>query len=125
MHETHAGDRRRYERVPLVRRGKFRVPGWVRFAPCHTTNISHTGVLLCLSTEHPLVAGDEVELAIAFNDESLLPSEATTRAVVRRVTTINHSTQAVGLEFREEGALPFMPIVTRPAQPSEPQRAAA
>lgn len=124
MHETQPTDRRRHERVPLVKRGRLRAPGWVRFAPFHTSDISVSGVLICLSSEHALKTGDEIELAIAFGDEPILSSDTTTMAVVRRVNPIDHTTQAVGLEFREEGALPFVPIVTRPAHPSDHHRVA-
>ena len=118
MHETEPTDRRRHERVPLVRRGKLRAPGWVRFAPFDTANISISGVLLSVDAALPLKAGDHIELAIAFDDEPILVSEHAVRAIVRRVTPINHATQAIGIEFGEEGALPHLPIVTRPTHPA-------
>ncbi|TVQ76741.1 MAG: hypothetical protein EA380_08245, partial [Phycisphaeraceae bacterium] len=75
-------------------------------------------MLLCISSEHALKSGDVIELAIAFGDEPILASDQTVRATVRRITPINHTTQGIGLEFHDEGALPFLPIVTRPAHPS-------
>lgn len=97
-------ERRRQPRTIVVRPCKVRDRRSLLFSPGETHDVSTTGALLRVDSARTFSPGDEVELAIAWNHDPVLPSEGLVRAKVRRVLPIDYHHQALALEFQSASA---------------------
>ena len=95
-------DRRRHDRLDTIRGCKVRSVARPGFAPAQTTNLSLGGALLRVPGDRPFAPGDEVELALPVEGQTLVRSDELIRARVRRVVPIDHHHQALGLQFQSE-----------------------
>jgi c-di-GMP-binding flagellar brake protein YcgR len=95
-------ERRQHERLQTTRGCKLRAVARPGFSPAQTTNLSLGGALLCVPNDRPYAPGDEVELALPLQGQSLVRSDELIRARIRRVVPIDHHQQALGLQFAEE-----------------------
>ena len=100
MEPTAWNERRRHERQVFVRGCKLRDRRRAAFTPGETCDVSAGGALVRVGRNHQFAPGDEVELAVAWDERPLLTSDAAVRGRVRRVTPIDFHHQAVAIEFR-------------------------
>ncbi len=94
-------DRRVHTRVPAARPAKLLHVGTARFIPATTSNVSRGGALLCLTREKPVKAGDQIEVAIDWDDSPVISENTMVRARVVRVIPIDHTQQAVAVCYEQ------------------------
>jgi hypothetical protein len=92
-------DRRRWDRVDLVKPCKVFLPGSGTFAPGRTCNLSRAGLLLTLESARPLRPGDPIEVSIFHNRSPVISAQELTRARVRRAEVFDTDRQLVAVEF--------------------------
>lgn len=92
-------ERRRFERTPTVRPCKIRDRRMLLFSAGQTCDVSAGGLLLRVDRARPFVAGDKLDVVVAWSHDPLLRGEAMSRATVRRVTPIDCHHQAIAIEF--------------------------
>jgi hypothetical protein len=97
-------DRRRHARYQVVRPCKVRDRRTLVFSPGMTADVSASGALLRIDRVRPILPGDEMEVAVAWTPNAVLGSDTLVRAVVKRVTPIDHYHQAVAVEFEAKNA---------------------
>jgi hypothetical protein len=93
-------ERRRHEREVLVRPCKVRSVRSLLFTPAETTNVSVSGALVRVPRGSSFGVGDELEIAVAWDHEAVVPSHRLVRARVKRITPIDCHHQAIGVEYQ-------------------------
>jgi hypothetical protein len=96
---TGSSERRRHDRVWVVRGCRIRAVSRVRAEPAETTNLSESGALIRVGSEGSFGVGDEVEILVAWGGEAVVQSEGAIRGIVRRVVPMDYHHQAIGVEF--------------------------
>lgn len=104
MSLTELSERREHNRQPMVRLCKVRDRRTASFAPGQIADYSLGGALIRIDRARPFGPGDEIDLAVAWDDKPIVSAESLIRARIRRVTPIDHHHQAVAIEFVREAA---------------------
>lgn len=104
MTPTLTSDRRTNPRHCVVKSCKIRDRRTARYSPGQTADISHGGALIRVDRARAFGPGDELDLVVAWGDGVVLPAEALVRAIVRRVTPIDHHHQALAVQFADHVA---------------------
>lgn len=93
-------DRRRAERVTVVRAAKVLNCRSRKYAPAETCNLSQSGALVKLDRTHPISTGDEVQVAIDWSlTPGLISSDELVTGKVVRVAAIDYLSQSVAVRF--------------------------
>lgn len=100
---THTEERRQHDRAPIVRTCKVRPVGAIRFDAGSTNDASWGGVALTLHTARRFNPGDNVELVVAWEGESVATAPATTARVARVIET-DPGVQRLALDFQRSEA---------------------
>ncbi|HVZ94301.1 MAG TPA: PilZ domain-containing protein [Phycisphaerales bacterium] len=98
-------ERRKHTRTPLVRDCRVRDHRMIGYAAGKTSDISPGGALIQVDRTRAFGAGDELEVAVAWDHVAVLSSERTVRAVVRRVMPIDYHSQALAIEFKDSAPM--------------------
>jgi hypothetical protein len=97
-------DRRTHPRRVISRPCKVLDRRTAVYSPGQTADLSAGGALIRVDRVRPFGPGDEVELLVAWGDGAVVSSDSKVRAVVRRVTPIDHHHQALAVQFAEASA---------------------
>lgn len=81
---TQVFERRAFPRLRLARPCKVFHPGSRKYLPARTADVSAYGALLRVDAPRSLQAGEELEVAVAWDGEPLLSGESLMRATVIR-----------------------------------------
>ncbi len=93
-------DRRRNERITVVRPAKMLNCRSRKYVPVETCNLSQTGALVTLDRSHPICQGDEVQVAIDWSmTPGLITSDELVTGEVVRVSAIDYISQSVAVRF--------------------------
>lgn len=96
------GERRRAPRSMVVKHCKVFHRRLARFVGGETSNVSNTGLLLRIDRARPVMVGDEVQVAVAWDQRiQMLPSHSLRSGRVVRVTPIDHHHQAIAVAFED------------------------
>ena len=98
-------DRRTHRRFPVSRPGKIFRRATQQYTPATTCNLSLGGALLEIDTDRPLAAGELVDLAIAYREQTILPATMLQPAIVTRVATSPSGRQCVAVRYLDRGTL--------------------
>jgi hypothetical protein len=98
-------DRRGSAREPISRPCKLLHGPSRRYAPARTCNLSKGGALVEVDMARQLMAGEEVELVIAWKPAGVLSAGQMVPARVVRASTGDSGRQMVALEFSEAGQM--------------------
>ncbi|MDX2114051.1 MAG: PilZ domain-containing protein [Planctomycetota bacterium] len=99
MNAASQAERRKHPRMVLVKACKIRDRRTAMFSPAQTSDYSEGGALLHIERARPFSLGDEIDLAVAWEDGRVLSGSTMARAIVRRVTIVSPTRQQVALEF--------------------------
>ncbi|MCC6675648.1 MAG: PilZ domain-containing protein [Phycisphaerales bacterium] len=77
-------ERRSFPRLRITRSCKVFHPGTQKFLPARTTDVSAYGALLRIDSPRALQPGEELDIAVAWDGEPILPQECLMRATVVR-----------------------------------------
>jgi len=81
------GERRRSPRTPVVKQCKVFHRRLARFVGGETSNVSSTGLLLRVDRARPVMVGDEIQVAVAWDRRvQMLPAQSLRAGRVVRVT---------------------------------------
>jgi hypothetical protein len=93
-------DRRRNERITLVRPAKMLNCRSRKYVPAETCNLSQTGALVKLDRSQPIAQGDEVQVAVDWSlTPGLISSDELVTGEVVRVSAIDYLSQSVAVKF--------------------------
>lgn len=92
-------ERRRHPRINAVRPAKVFLPEALRFAAAQTSDVSESGLLLCVDRARALAPGDMIEVLVPGPGASIAEAKDMTLARVVRVTPVDHFQQAVAVEY--------------------------
>jgi len=96
------GERRRSPRTPVVKQCKVFHRRLARFVGGETSNVSSTGLLLRVDRARPVMVGDEIQVAVAWDRRvQMLPAQSLRAGRVVRVTPIDHHHQAIAVAFED------------------------
>lgn len=98
-------ERRHTPRISMDRPAKVLCPLTRRFYAARTLDVSRTGAMMSVTTPRTLRAGDEMEVAIAWNDRAVIPQSSMVKAKITRVAARIGDHQAVGIQFADEISL--------------------
>ena len=101
MEHANATDRRIHTRHDVQRPCKLRDRHALLFSSGHTCNVSDGGVMVRIDRPNTFAVGDELHVAVAWQDLQLVPSRTLMRATIRRVTPVNGRSWNVAVEFAE------------------------
>lgn len=77
-------ERRAFPRHRITRACKVFHPGTQKFLPARTTDVSAYGALLRVDSPRTLQPGEPLDIAVAWDGESILPHDRLMRAIVIR-----------------------------------------
>ena len=95
-------ERRLYPRLRIDRSAKVYNPLTRRYYPARTIDMCRAGAMISVSSPRTLLPGDQIDVAISWDDRVLIPHNAMMRAEVTRVVARMGEHQAVGIRFAEE-----------------------
>jgi hypothetical protein len=96
------GERRRAPRTVVVKQCKIFHRRLARFVGAETTNVSSTGLLIRIDRARPVMVGDEIQVAVAWDRRvQMLPSHSLRAGRVVRVLPIDHHHQAIAVAFED------------------------
>jgi hypothetical protein len=98
-------ERRHTPRLLMDRRAKVYCPLTRRFYAARTLDVSRTGAMISVTTPRTLRVGDEIEVAIAWNDRAVIPQSAMVKGIIMRVAARIGDHQALGIQFADEISL--------------------
>jgi hypothetical protein len=94
-------DRRKWDRVDLVKPAKVFLPACSRFAAARTCNLSRGGALLTIESARPLAPGDPIDLSVFFARLPMVPADRMIRGRVTRAQAFDTDRQLVAIRFDE------------------------
>jgi len=92
-------ERRRHERVWVVRGCRIRAVHRLRAEQAETANLSDHGALIRVGSHGTFGIGDEVEIHVAWDGQTVVRTEEAVRGIVKRVVPMDYHHQAIGVEF--------------------------
>jgi len=96
------GERRRSSRRTIVKPCKVFHRRLARFIGGETSNASGSGLLLRVDHSRPVMVGDEVQVAVAWDRRApVLRSQALRSGRIVRVTPIDHHHQAIAVAMED------------------------
>lgn len=98
-------ERRETPRLVIDRPAKVYCPLTRRYHAARTLDVSRTGAMISITTPRTLRAGDELDLAIAWNDRAVIPQSSMVRVRITRIAACIGDHQAVGVQFAEDVSL--------------------
>ncbi len=104
-----SGERRHHERAWIVRGCRIRAISRVRAEQAETANLSEKGALIRVGSAGSFGIGDEVEILVAWEGESVVREDQAIRGVVKRVVPMDYHHQAIGVEFAAQISGRIMP----------------
>lgn len=97
---TEVKERRRHQRYEVNRPCKLFHRATRRYLCAETVDVAAGGVLIRVEPTRPIVAGDDIALIVAWNDEVLLSADAQIPGKVLRVLSSENGMQVVACEFK-------------------------
>jgi hypothetical protein len=98
-------ERRAAPRLRMSRGAKVYSPLTRRYYAARTIDMSRGGAMVSITSPRTLIAGDKLDIAIAWDDRCLIPQATMVKAEVARVVGRIGEHQAVGIRFTDEIAL--------------------
>ena len=98
-------EKRSSPRLQFSRSAKVYSPLTRRYYAARTIDMSRGGAMISVSSPRTLLPGDAIEIAIAWDDRTLIPQTSMMRAQVTRVVGRMGEHQAVGVRFTDELAM--------------------
>ena len=95
-------ERRMYPRLRIERSAKVYNPLTRRYYPARTIDMCRSGAMISVSSPRTLLPGDQIEVAICWDDRVLIPQDSLMKAEVTRVVVRMGEHQAVGVRFLEQ-----------------------
>lgn len=95
-------ERRHTPRHAIDRPAKIYCPLTRRYYAARTLDVSRAGAMVSVTTPRTLRAGDEIDLAIAWNDRAVIPQSSMIRARIARIAARIGDHQAIGVQFADE-----------------------
>ena len=98
-------EKRTSPRLRISRTAKVFSPLTRRYYPARTIDMSRGGAMISISSPRTLLPGDEIDIAIAWDDRLLIPQTSMIKAQVTRIVGRMGEHQAVGVRFAQELAM--------------------
>lgn len=103
--ESSQPERRHTPRLAIDRPAKIYCPLTRRYYAARTLDVSRAGAMVSVTTPRTLRTGDEIDLAIEWNDRAVIPQASMVRARITRIAARIGDHQAVGVQFAEDVSL--------------------
>ncbi|MBU6413880.1 MAG: PilZ domain-containing protein [Planctomycetes bacterium] len=103
--ESKHPERRHTPRIAVDRAAKVYCPLTRRYYAARTLDVSRAGAMMSISTPRTLRTGEELEVAICWDDRAVIPQASMVKAQIARVAARIGDHQAVGVQFADEISL--------------------
>ena len=98
-------DRRAHHRQAIERPCKVFRRDTQRYVAARTCDVSAGGAMLEVQSSRPVVAGERIDVGVAWSRSPILLEDALIEARVVRVTRIDANRQTIGIRFDRELAV--------------------
>ncbi|MGE3107838.1 MAG: PilZ domain-containing protein [Phycisphaerales bacterium] len=92
-------ERRLCVRIPIERPCKVFRRGTQRYVPAVTRDVSASGALLEIRAARPVIAGEKIDVGVAWSRSPIMLEDALMEAKVVRATALDDERQSVAVAF--------------------------